>query len=133
MLQLFQDNFIQIFITLFGTGGVIMYVLERKKHRQLLRETTAHANQEENAAVKSMQEAYNEFVKDQKDLYDSLKEDVILLKAQIKTLKNNLTSERRLNADLEVKYKKLNRSYLNLKKSYDLLKKQFDNYRQKKQ
>ncbi len=125
----FVSQYIPIISTFFGAGGVIMYFLENKKHKELLRKTTAQTNQEENAAVKTMQQAYNEFVIDQKALYDQVKGEVLELKRDLKSYKESLSKEKSINSSLTAKINELNTSYNRLEASYNKLQKQFENYR----
>ena len=111
------DNFGMIFTSLFGSGALVAYVMEKKKNKALTNQEVAKASQEDATAVTLMRIAYKEFTEDMNQKYETLIEEVKDLKKKLTDVSSELDQEK-------VKYSKL-------KTAYDNLKKEFDNYKKK--
>lgn len=114
---------IELINWLLGGGGLlsiitllINYFIQRRKSKleNLEKETTIEGN-----VTKSIQDAYNLFVKDYKDKTVDLMQEIDNMEQKLKKLVG-------MNEDLQLKYAELSRSYTQLQTAYDILKKDYE-------
>ena len=114
---------IELINWLLGGGGllsivtlIINSVMQRKKNKldNLEKETTI-----EGSVTKSIQDAYNLFVKDYKDKSLDLMDNINKMEDKVEKLSE-------LNADLQCKYTELSKVYTQLQIAYDILKKDYE-------
>ena len=113
---------IELINWLLGGGGLlsiitllINYFIQRRKNKleNLEKEKTIEGN-----VTKSIQDAYNLFVKDYKDKTVDLMQEIDNMEQKFKKLVG-------MNEDLQLKYAELSRSYTQLQTAYDTLKKDY--------
>ena len=114
---------IELINWLLGGGGllsivtlIINSVMQKKKNKldNLEKETTI-----EGSVTKSIQDAYNLFVRDYKDKTVDLMQEIDNMEQKFKKLVG-------MNEDLQLKYAELSRSYTQLQTAYDTLKKDYE-------
>ena len=114
---------IELINWLLGGGGLlgiitllINYFIQRRKNKleNLEKETTIEGN-----VTKSIQDAYNLFVKDYKDKTVDLMQEIDNMEQKLKKLVG-------MNEDLQLKYAELSKSYTQLQTAYDTLKKDYE-------
>lgn len=115
LVDLITNNIGIIISTLFGSGSLLAYILERKKRAN-------EDNEGEASALQKMQEAYDKFTKDSLERYTDLSAEILKLRQEVFDLTKKLTEE-------QDKYNVLKSSYEKLKNSYDNLKRNFDDYK----
>ena len=113
MVNLITENLDNI---LLAGGGIIAYFGGRKLKATELKKETATAKELEAGALTSMQNAYNEFVVDQKERYNEIKAELIYCREEIKILRSQSD---KLKGDI-VKW--VNK-YNELRKQFELYKK----------
>jgi len=72
---------------LFGGGGVLMFLTERKKRKIDLA-------QQETSALQSMQKAYDDFVKDARESINGFKSEINDLKKELKEVREDFRNYR---------------------------------------
>jgi len=73
---------------LFGTGGIIAIVRGRKQRKIAL-------DNQQTSALQSMQKAYDDFVKDAKDIIDGLKAELLEVRTELKEVKRDFREYRK--------------------------------------
>lgn len=133
MLQWFTDNIISIISILFGGGGLIWAIIERKQR-------AANTKKYQADALQGMQTAYNQFVNDMQTRYDQatttiedlkkecnlLREKHEILKKESVNLERNLSEVKIQFLEEKQKYDLLKRDYEDLQKSHNILKKDYE-------
>ena len=114
---------IELINWLLGGGGLLSIItliinsfMQKKKNKleNLEKETTIEGN-----ATKSIQDAYNLFVKDYKAKTVDLMQEIDNMEQKLKKLVG-------MNEDLQLKYAELSKSYTQLQAAYDTLKKDYE-------
>lgn len=111
MIQFLQEHFLVIFSTLFGGGGILAYLFERKKNRAVTKGVEADASLKEinnsskivdlyKDALDDLENRYERKYKELSALYDR---KVKLLEDEIRLHKRQNTAIKRENTDLRKK------------------------------
>lgn len=108
LLQWLLENWPTIASLLFGSTGLVAYILEKRKRK-------IEEKQLSTDALKSMQEAYDRFSEDSLNKYSEVKEELADLKARLTQVTTELNTEKNKYAILLVEYNKLKSDYYNLR------------------
>lgn len=109
MLDFLQNNWDNFILAI---GGVGAYFGGRKMKR--IEEKKAGSD-----AVVSMQEAYNEFVIDQKERYNELKEELSYVRGELRSVKEESKALKIEVSSWKNKYNSLKREFTQYKKKHE--------------
>lgn len=102
MVELIQGNIITIISTLFGGGGVIAYLFERRKNKAVTKGVEADANSKEIDNSSKVVDLYKTALNDLENRYEKkYKEITELYERKIKVLQDEIRLHKRYSTSLK--------------------------------